>query len=127
VGRPLGELITGSKGIDLSSEDAHEEPGQSFHTPDAGGGRRGLLDGVRPERGAARKPMARLRPLTRSRARTVLLLVVAKVFPPNSVQMRQLAVGEVPRRGTNDEVLSAHRLDAASVVERVQAELGVRA
>jgi hypothetical protein len=50
--------------------------------------------------------MARLRPLTRSRARTVLLLVVAKVFPPNSVQMRQLAVGEF---------------------ERVRAELGVRA
>jgi hypothetical protein len=56
-----------------------------------------------------------------------LLAALGEASPEAAGQLRKLAVEEVPRCGTNDEVLSAHRLDAASVAERVQAELGVRA
>jgi transketolase len=56
-----------------------------------------------------------------------LLAALGEASPEAAGQLRKLAVEEVPHCGTNDEVLSAHRLDAASVAERVQAELGVRA
>jgi transketolase len=56
-----------------------------------------------------------------------LLTALAEESPEAAGRLRKLAVEEVPCCGTNDEVLSAHRLDAATVVERVQAELGVRA
>ena len=56
-----------------------------------------------------------------------LLAALAEAAPEAAGRVRKLAVERVPRCGTNDEVLSAHRLDAASVAERVQAELGVRA
>jgi transketolase len=56
-----------------------------------------------------------------------LLAALAEASPATAGQVRKLAVDRVPRCGTNDEVLSAHRLDAASVTERVHAELAVRA
>ena len=56
-----------------------------------------------------------------------LLAALAEASPATAGQVRKLAVERVPRCGTNDEVLSAHGLDAASVAERVQAELAVRA
>jgi transketolase len=56
-----------------------------------------------------------------------LLAALAEASPEAAGRVRKLAVERVPRCGTNDEVLSAHRLDAASVAERVQAELAVRA
>jgi transketolase len=56
-----------------------------------------------------------------------LLRALAEESPEAAGRLRKLAVEEVPRCGTNDEVLGAHRLDAASIVERVQAALGVRA
>jgi transketolase len=55
-----------------------------------------------------------------------LLAALAEGAPEAAGRLRKLAVEEVPRCGTNDEVLVAHRLDAASLVERVEAELGVR-
>jgi hypothetical protein len=39
----------------------------------------------------------------------------------------ELAVEGVPRCGTNDEALRAHRLDAESIAERVGAAVGVPA
>jgi transketolase len=39
----------------------------------------------------------------------------------------KLAVEDVPRRGANDEVLRAHRMDAESIAERVAAAVGVPA
>jgi len=56
-----------------------------------------------------------------------LLAALAVASPEAAGSVRKLAVERVPRCGTNDEVLSAHRLDAASVAERVHAELAVRA
>jgi transketolase len=56
-----------------------------------------------------------------------LVSALGEASPESAGQVRRLAVHEVPRCGTNDEVLSAHRLDAASVAERVQSELAVRA
>jgi transketolase len=56
-----------------------------------------------------------------------VLAALAQESPDAAGRLRKLAVEEVPRCGTNDEVLSAHRLDHASIAERVEAELGVRA
>ena len=56
-----------------------------------------------------------------------LLAALAEAASEAAGRVRKLAVERVPRCGTNDEVLSAHGLDAASVAERVQAELAVRA
>jgi transketolase len=56
-----------------------------------------------------------------------LLTALSAASPEAAGQLQRLAVEEVPRCGTNDEVLAAHRLDASTVAERVQAELGVRA
>ena len=56
-----------------------------------------------------------------------LLAALGEAAPEAAGRVRKLAVERVPRCGTNDEVLSAHGLDAASVAERVQAELAVRA
>jgi len=56
-----------------------------------------------------------------------LLAALAEASPEAAGRVRKLAVEGVPRCGTNDEVLSAHRLDAASVAERVRAQLAVRA
>ncbi len=44
-----------------------------------------------------------------------------------AVPVHKLGVEEVPVCGTNDEVLRAHRLDAAGVARRVRATLPVRA
>jgi transketolase len=41
-------------------------------------------------------------------------------------RMHKLGVDRIPECGTNDEVLRAHRLDAASVAERVEAALPAR-
>ena len=56
-----------------------------------------------------------------------LLAALAGASPEAAASVRKLAVERVPRCGTNDEVLNAHRLDAANVAERVHAELAVRA
>ena len=40
--------------------------------------------------------------------------------------VRKLAVEEIPACGTNDEVLAAHRLDAASIARRVAVALPAR-
>jgi transketolase len=45
---------------------------------------------------------------------------------PGAPPVHKLGVDRVPECGTNDEVLRAHRLDAASVAERVEAALSAR-
>jgi transketolase len=56
-----------------------------------------------------------------------VITALAGASPESAGRVRKLAVETIPRCGTNDEVLSAHGLDAASVAERVEAELAVRA
>jgi transketolase len=45
---------------------------------------------------------------------------------PGAPPVHKLGVDRIPECGTNDEVLRAHRLDAASVAERVEAALPAR-
>jgi transketolase len=45
---------------------------------------------------------------------------------PDAPRVHKLGVDRIPECGTNDEVLRAHRLDAASVAERVEAALPAR-
>ena len=53
-------------------------------------------------------------------------VIVALAAQPGAPPVHKLGVDRVPECGTNDEVLLAHRLDAASVAERIEAALPAR-
>jgi transketolase len=50
----------------------------------------------------------------------MLAAALAELAPPGLRGVTRLGVEEIPRCGKNDEVLRAHRLDAASIAERVR-------
>ena len=53
-------------------------------------------------------------------------VIAALAAQPGAPPVHKLGVDRVPECGTNDEVLLAHRLDAASVAERIEAALPAR-
>jgi transketolase len=53
-------------------------------------------------------------------------VLAALATDPGAPPVHKLGVDRIPECGTNDEVLRAHRLDAASVAERVEAALPAR-
>jgi transketolase len=52
-----------------------------------------------------------------------ILAALADAGSPAAARVRKVGVESVPACGTNDEVLRAHRLDAASIADRVLAEV----
>jgi transketolase len=56
----------------------------------------------------------------------MLAAALASLSPPGLQGVTCLGVEEIPRCGKNDEVLRAHRLDAASLAERIRAALEER-
>ncbi len=49
----------------------------------------------------------------------MILSALAELNPQFAGRARRIGLTEIPRCGTNDEVLAAHRLDAASLAERI--------
>jgi transketolase len=56
----------------------------------------------------------------------LVLSTLASLDPPFLGRARKLGVTEIPKCGTNDEVLAAHGLDAASLAESIRASLASR-